>query len=222
MIKKITFFLLIGIIVVSVAMTGCKKDDTTETPPEETNGTLTDSRDGKIYNWKKIGNQIWMTENLAFKEAIGCWAYSNDENYVSLNGYLYDWNTAMITSPDGWHLPSDNEWKELEMYLGMSQSEVDEIWERGTDEGKKLKSISGWDNGGNGNNASGFNAFPSGNRESGGDFYNLGSSCTWWSSTEVTGTELSWKRYIEENMENVGRLDDSKTAGYSVRCIKNN
>ena len=66
-----------------------------------------------------------------------------------MRGRLYLWQTALIACPTGWHLPGDEEWKTLEMYLGMSQSEADDISWRGTDEGTKLKSTSGWHQNGN-------------------------------------------------------------------------
>jgi hypothetical protein len=75
--------------------------------------TFTDSRDGKTYKTIKIGSQIWMAENLAFKASSGCWAYDDDKSNVEKHGYLYDWNAAKTTCPAGWHVPSDEEWEEV-------------------------------------------------------------------------------------------------------------
>jgi len=94
------------------------------------------------HGWQK--NLNYETENS--------WCYDNDGNNCDIYGRLYNWETMMngeessdeVPSgvqgicPDGWHVPSDNEWKILEMYLGISQSEVDQIGWRGTDEGGKI------------------------------------------------------------------------------------
>ena len=85
--------------------------------------------------------------------STGAWcSYDNNSSNVETYGLLYNWFTVVDdrdVAPDGWHVPTDEEWKKLEMYLGMSQSEADIIGDRGTDEGSKLKSTSGWrDNGG--------------------------------------------------------------------------
>jgi len=69
---------------------------------------------------------------------------------------------AKEACPDGWHLPSDEEWKKLELHIGLSPSEVDKYNFRGTDEGQKLKSTTGWALNGNGNNETLFTALPGG------------------------------------------------------------
>ncbi len=137
-------------------------------------GTFTDSRDGKTYKTIRIGNQTWFTENLAYKANSGCWAYDDKQSNVAKFGYLYDWETAKTVCPAGWHLPSDEEWKQLEMALGMTKKEADETGWRGDGIGTKLKSTSGWESNGNGTNASGFNALPAGSRDSDGAFGSAG------------------------------------------------
>jgi len=121
---------------------------------------LYDFRDGKKYDTVLIGKQVWTAENLDYA-AYGCY-YDNDPANGAVFGRLYTWEEACNVCPDGWHLPSDEEWKEMEIYLGMNESEADSLDWRGTDEGKMLKSRGRWHFEGNGNNASGFNAKPAG------------------------------------------------------------
>ena len=143
----------------------------------QTTGTFTDSRDGKTYKTVKIGQQIWMAENLAYKDnGGGCWAYNNNVNNVKKYGYLYLWEVAAEDKvcPSGWHLPSDKEWKKLIDYLG------------GEDNAPiKLSSKNFWiDKNINATNSSGFTAIPSGGRDfRKGEFLGIGESCGWWSST---------------------------------------
>ena len=106
------------------------------------------------------------------------------------------------------------------MLLGMSQSEADKTEERGTDEGKKLKSTSGWSSDGNGTDEVGFSALPGGRRQSSGQFASIVSGGEWWTSDEL-GTTQGGRRYIWGNDDRVGRTSYNKEYGYSVRCIKN-
>ena len=130
--KKLTILIklcIFSIIVMSFANCGDEtpKDETTDnvSETEKTNlkednkqGILKDNRDGKEYKIIKIGNQWWIAENLSYKPNNGkYWAYNNNDNKVSTYGYLYDWNTACKTCPDGWHLPTMYEWNELINYL---------------------------------------------------------------------------------------------------------
>ena len=184
-------------------------------------GSFTDKRDGKTYKTIKIGSQTWMAENLNYKTADSWW-YGNKITNGDTYGRLYTWDAALTACPKGWHLPSDEEWKTMEKALGMSQSEADKSDYRGTDEGKKMKSTSGWsgwfDNG-NGTNSSGFNALPGGFRYSNGSFNYLGHNGYWWSSSETSGT-LAWGQYLRYDDGLVGRGNGRKTHGFSVRCLK--
>ena len=182
--------------------------------------TFTDPRDGQVYATVVIGTQTWFAENLNYETTTGSWWYDNLETNGAIYGRLYTWDAAMVACPSGYHLPTDEEWKTMEMALGMSQSEADDTGYRGTNEGEKMKSTSGWYNNGNGTNSSGFNALPGGYRYYNGSFYHLGINGYWWSSTEGSGT-LAWYRSLHYYGDQVNRNYYYKTGGYSVRCIKN-
>ena len=207
--------------------------------------TVTDI-DGNTYKTVKIGNQWWMAENLKvthyrngdpipnvtsdsewgiLKTGAYC-AYNNNESTTDTYGYLYNWfsiNDSRKIAPEGWHVPTDAEWKELEMYLGMNQSEADNTGWRGTDEGGKLKETgtTHWNSPNTGaTNESGFTALPGGYR------YSLGSNqmnygAYFWSVTEYNNNN-AWRRLVIYSSSNIYRNYANKTEGFSVRCIKDN
>jgi len=194
-------------------------------------GSFTDTRDGKVYKTVAIGNQTWMAENLNYETANSYW-YNNSSDSGDIYGRLYTWDAAMAGAsssnsnpsgvqgvcPSGWHLPSDNEWKQLEMFLGMSQSEADTYGFRGTDEGKKMKSTSGWRDNRNGTNSSGFNALPGGLRTT----YRsqlLSQDGLWWSSSEYSSSASLTRTLFYAN-DNVNRFQYNKPDCFSVRCLK--
>ena len=177
-----------------------------------------DKRDGQEYKVVDIGNQTWMAENLNY-QTDNSWWYDNDSANGEIYGRLYTWNDALTACPQGWHLPTDDEWKTLEIQLGMSQSEADEYNWRGTDEGNKLKSTNGWYNNGNGTNLSGFNALPGGERASGWThFNNIKQDGTWWASTEW-GYD-GFVRNLFYSFSGIYRSGELKVNAYSVRCVK--
>jgi uncharacterized protein (TIGR02145 family) len=158
-------------------------------------------------------------------------------NY-NIYGVLYNWPAAMDgeasssanpsgvqgVCPTGWHLPSDDEWKELEMALGMSQAEADDTGLRGTNEGSKLAgNASLWNSGDLENNAefgsSGFTALPGGSRYVGGNFDFVGYYGLWWSATEDS-TSGAWDRLLHYYHSYVYRSYANKELGFSVRCLR--
>ena len=193
-------------------------------------GTFTDSRDGNTYATVSIGNQCWMAENLRYDVPGNNTDTANSASSTTY-GRLYDWATVMngaTTSssnpsgvqgicPSGWHLPSDAEWNELEMALGMPAVDTANTGWRGT-HGTGMKSTTGWNNSGNGTNASGFNAFPAGYYYSG-SFNYLGDYTNFWSSTEYSPT-FAWSRYLYYGNTGVNRFNSNKTFGVSCRCTR--
>ena len=166
-------------------------------------GTFTDSRDGKTYKTVVIGTQTWIAENLAYKTSSGCWAYNNDTTNVVKCGYLYNWKTAKVACPAGWHLSTESEWTTLIDYLG------------GEDNAEsKLKSAKDW----NGTNESGFTALPAG--YSGGGFFYLGNGATFWTDMG-DGSGKAWFRDLMTDHGGGFRGDYDESEGFSVRCVKN-
>jgi len=163
-----------------------------------------------------------------------CW-YNNEVENGDESGALYTWAAAMYgelssdsigvqgVCPDGWHLPSDAEWKELEMFLGMSQADAGKNDWRGTDEGGQLKEIgfSSWAIPNEGaTNSSGFTAIPGGFRSAKGLFYNIDSYSAHWSATPEEGTGNAWYRALKYDQAKVYRQRNSTQLGLSVRCVK--
>jgi len=126
--------------------------------------------------------------------------------------------------PDGWHIPSDAEWKILEMFLGMSQADADNYDWRGSDEGGQLKE-SGFSNWAVPNigasNSSGFTAVSGGFRSAKGSFYSIDQYATFWSSSEEVGTDKAWYRTLIFDKEQMYRQYHDMRLGLSVRCIEN-
>lgn len=207
---------------------------------DATHGVLTDTRDNKEYNVIIIGEKVWMAENLKVTQYRNgdkipktdyslptdtyC-SHNNDDSNINTYGLLYNWYAIVDSrglAPAGWHIPSDEEWKHLEMYLGMSQTEADYEGYRGTDEGRKLKSTSSWYNNGNGTNESGFTALPGGYRGAyDGTFSIMGGLAHFWSSTGIEKFPLTaWGRQLDSNDLRVARYPEHKRSCRSVRCVK--
>lgn len=108
----------------------CSEDDKEEVAPvvrPDASGTWTDPRDGITYRWVRFGNQEWLSENMRGETAVGNFVSEEDitEEEFLRYGYLYDFEAAQVLATDGWRLPSDEDWQELECHLGMSQDMAD-------------------------------------------------------------------------------------------------
>lgn len=186
--------------------------------------TFTDPRDNKIYKTVVINGKTWFDENLNHMTENSWWQ-NNDAMTGSVYGRLYTWDAALNACPDGWHLPSDYEWKNLEMYLGMSAIDADTFNYRGTNQGYMLKTkFWQWADSGNGNDSVCFSARPGGYLAVDDDIFNgKGYLGFWWTSTthtNINGT-FAFMRRLENSNEYIYRNVRSLTeVAYSVRCVK--
>jgi len=248
-IEKGTYTLKADTWITTATITATKTTTVTATKTEEIidNKTIKDG-DGNTYTTVVIGTQTWLKENLKTTKycdgtaipnvtdntawtklttAAYCW-YENDYNtYGKIYGALYNWYAVDKASngnknicPTGYHVPTDAEWKKLEMYCGMTQSEADDTGWRGTTEGTELKAKSGWNNRGNGTDDYGFAALPGGYRYgSDGTFNYVGNYGSFWSSTAFDASS-AWYRYLYYNYAYCYRNANSMRYGFSVRCLR--
>lgn len=195
--------------------------------------------DGNVYKTVVVGEQTWMAENLkttryATGDTIpnvvnkeqwlnltdGAWSYyKNEEKFNDVYGKLYNWHNVVDdrnVCPNGWHVPSDEEWKILADFIINNGHEGKE--------GIALKSIQGWNNydglSGNGTDDFGFGALPGGNRNINGNFSHLGKNGYWWSTSEHANPVNAWSRYLYSNNSNIMNYEDFKNYGFSIRCLQ--
>ena len=217
--------------------------------------TLTDI-DGNVYNTVQIGMQCWMKENLRTTKYsdntpidhgndtstnVPYWYYPDDNSAnKDIYGLLYNWKASMRNSassssnpsgvqgvcPEGWHLPSDVEWKLMEISVGMSQSDANNVGSRGNIAARLSGNI-GWlpsineNAAGNlyapGHNSSGFSALPAGIYGLGYGYF--GGSAYFWSSTELNSIS-AYHRVLNSEASDVHRNGSVKYMGCSVRCVR--
>jgi len=219
-----------GVSLAMIFTLSCSSDDGNGTSSDDTHGdsgNFTDSRDSKTYKWVRIGEQIWMAENLNYDaDNSKCYiGYGTSEDYCPKYGRLYNWATVMNEAagsttnpsgvrgicPEGWHVPSDVEWDELIATVGDAA-------------GNKLKTTNGWgyDEQPNfdGTDEYGFSALPGGDGSHSG-FYEAGVRGNWWSATESSASD-AYSRNMRSANSTVGRSFASKTSLYSLRCLRDN
>ena len=221
--------------------------------------TSVTDQDGNTYDYLTYGDQVWTVKNaemVTYRDGTeipqvtdatvwanlttGAWCYYNND---PTKPRLYNWYAVMGIhdtdpntpnkefAPEGWHVPTDAEWTELENYLIANGYNYD----GSTTENKIAKamaSTTGWNTNAVAdgfpptqqdlNNSSGFNAFPVGLRSSG-SFYYEGLVSIFWSSTMFDGT-YAWSRYLS-NMSRLLKRQISvtysaKKGGFSVRFVR--
>ncbi len=177
------------------------------------------------YNIVAINSQEWLKENLNIgtmadpsdNNKIEKWCYQDNETNCAVGGALYSKDEAMQYSdkegaqgicPSGWHIPTDNDWKNLEASLCMAQEDIDNQGWRGEDQGTQIK-IGG---------TSGFDAMLAGYRADTGKYYYRDSLARFLSSTQEDGYPLG--RDLRSNKTGIFRGANTSISGYSVRCIK--
>jgi uncharacterized protein (TIGR02145 family) len=198
--------------------------------------------DGNIYQTVEIGDQIWMAENLKVThyrnndsiqyvqseslepdvwESLTTGAYGyydDDQSHQDTYGNLYNWYAVADSrniAPDGWHVPTDDEWQSLVDNLGGFR-----------DAGGKLKEIgtSNWNSPNTGaTDESGFTALPGGYRYSDdGNYYTLGNYGYFWSASEHYGTSnpTSLLRTLYYDATGVRRNYLDRGYGFAIRCVR--
>ncbi|ASQ90700.1 hypothetical protein CHL67_06965 [Prosthecochloris sp. GSB1] len=209
-------------------------------------GTVTDV-DGNVYKAVKIGDQIWMAENLVVKHyrngdpipevreldewvALESGAWSVQENapeHGKLFGKLYNWyavNDPRGLAPQGWRVPTEEDWRKLEQHLGMNPEELDGVEFRGKEEnvGGKLKETGSehWDKPNTGaTNETGFAARAGGYRDNDGPFNFFGKYAAFWTATGAENGRV-WFRGMTTTDQGVYRFSFNQKCGFSVRCVR--
>jgi uncharacterized protein (TIGR02145 family) len=189
--------------------------------------------DGNVYKTVKIGNQVWMAENLRVSRyrngdpipnvtdkaqwsslTTGAWChYDNQSANDGVYGKLYNAFAVLDSrgiAPRGWHVPTDEEWAVLISYLGGASVA-----------GGKMKAVSSlWFSPNEGaTNSSGFSGLPGGYRDYTGDFGSGGYYGTWWTSTDG-GLYGPYEYTLQYDFAFISKSSSTKERGFSLRCIK--
>jgi len=170
-------------------------------------GTFRDERDGQTYKWVRIRHQIWMAQNLNYETTTGCWSYNNAKHNRAIYGLLYDFSVVKAACPKGWHIPSEEEWQELEVAVGMSKDEASAtgMYRGSIAENLILGGSSGFE-------------VRFGGKHGPGGFSEIGERANIWSSTRIRNP--IYTRIFSIGEKRVGRNAIGTAYGLSIRCIK--
>lgn len=197
--------------------------------------------DENVYKTVVIGEQVWMADNLKSihyadgTEIDGAMVYQSNDSNIATYGRLYTYDAATRggdtdkkgriqgACPKGYHVPTDDEYKELELFLGMNETEASNMAWRGTIEGGMLKEA-GTDHWVTPNtdatNSSGFTGLPTGSYNPGLGYTTMGQAGYLWTSTNISETE-AWGRVLLFSHGQIGRYPSGKDLGFCIRCLKN-
>jgi len=185
-------------------------------------GIFEDPRDGNLYETVVINDKEWFAQNLRLNQQ-NSWCFNDIESNCALYGRLYNWETGVNVCPDGWHLPSDNEWADLESFAGMDLSELYKNGDRRSGNvGTKLKAKQEWGNVLTGTDVYGLSIKPSGYTDPRGSsvlYLELGQLGRFWSATQLGGTDFYYRSFSKAS-SGISRDKGSQLMGFSVRCIK--
>ena len=210
--------------------------------PNITYGTMTDSRDKKVYKTVKIGAQTWMAENLNYADSSmtpsllnRSWCHSNDSANCAVAGRLYTWaaaidSVALYDGGNGVDCGCRKTCTLPDTVYGIcppgwhlpTQAEWDTLLTAvggSSTAGTKLKSQTGWYSNGNGTDIYGFSGLPVGLRYYNGDFYDANGYTGFWSATQHS-SYAAYYMYLDFGGYLADLYDDGKNFGYSVRCLK--
>ena len=187
-------------------LSGNKRSRTNRSRENET-GYFTDKRDGKTYKWVHIGDKIWMAQNLNFNLRKGSTAYNNDTTSRRIYGLLYDFTVLKEACPKGWHVPSEEDWEDLEIAVGMNKnaSRNQNIW-RGS---VAKKFFTG--------GSSDFNVLFGGIYRQG-NFDDLDICAHFWTSTKSESS--IYCRIFRRNVSEICKNKTGANSSLSVRCVK--
>ncbi len=188
--------------------------------------------DGNFYRTVELGGRCWFAENLNYETQTGSWCYGDQEVNCDRFGRLYEWETAMSGSitesargicPEGWYIPTDEDFKILEREVGMERVESNDSGWRGEELkiGDKLKDTSKCsevdeDFCGSSN----VDILLGGSRSSAGAFRYMGTHAFLWTST-ITN-DAAWRRLFSLDNPGVHRDTGTLKNAFFVRCIQEN
>lgn len=240
-ISGFVLLLMFCIVYVAYGYNSEKSDVLTQANNPKSFNSFTDPRDGNVYKVVKIGEQVWMAENLRYLPSLAGSDMSRIEPCYYVYGYegtnveeakatknyktygvLYNWNAAFYACPEGWHLSSDAEWAQLVDFIGGEEIAGGKLKEAGT---------ARWDKPNTGAiNKFGFTALPCGIYFK--EFIGIGSFGLWWTATLDDNpyydmlthkliNDYALIRMINYDENNVDCAFTDTNSGLSVRCVKN-
>ena len=237
--KNLSFLFLALLGFILFFLPGCKNGTRESEPVTRKNPSVAVSSeirdiDSNLYHSVKIGKQEWLVENLRvtryqngnpipdvqdgvkwrqMKTGAFC-NYDNEPVFAITFGRLYNWyavDDPRKICPKGWHVPSDEEWFDLTSSLGGEGVAGGKMKEAGTNH---------WSFPNEGaTNESGFKSLPGGYRGNKGRFQILDDYTFYWTTTSFDAAS-AWSRFLQNNDDGVNRIENFKTFGFSVRCVK--